>query len=190
MPDFALPVTSELSLPWVHGANVVCLFAFLFFHVACSVSKSLCFRSNGNIFFCRPQHQDYDMVISLIIMIMSYTSVALGRSDVSFLAAICFYFIFLFSFCGCIAFVLRSTAIPAVRIPVCTLYSKLTCNYRNFDVSVICIVLIQQSTGIVIRGMTPALSLHCKFSWRLPNDSCTTSLRICTLLHDQPKSVG
>ena len=96
----------------------------------------------------------------------------------------------LFFFCCYIAFVQRSTAIPAVRIPVCTLYSKLTCSYRNFEVSVIYILLIQQSTGIVIRGMTPALSLRCTSSWRLPNDSCTASLRICTLVHDQTKSVG
>ena len=107
-----------------------------------------------------------------------------------FLPPFVFYLIFLFSFCGYIAFVLRSTAIPAVRIPVRTLYSKQTCSYRNFDVWVIYIMLIQQSTGIVIRGMTPALSLRCKFSWRLPNDSCTASLRICTLPHDQPNSVG
>ena len=65
-----------------------------------------------------------------------------------FLPPFVFYFIFLFSFCGYIAFVRRSTAIPAVRIPVCTLYSKQTCSYRNFDVSVIYIMLIQQSTGI------------------------------------------
>ena len=138
-------------------------------------------------FFCCLQNHDYGMATSLIIVIMSYTSVVLGRSDVSFLAAICFWF---FSFYGYIAFVLRSTAIPAVRIPVCTLYSKLTCSYRNIDVSAIYIMLIQQSTGIVTRGITPALSLRCTSSWRLPNDSCTASLRICTLLHDQPKSVG
>ena len=88
MPDFALPVTSELSLPWVHGTTVVCLFAFLLFYVACSVSKSLCFRSNGQHSFCRLPNHDYDMAINL--MIISYTSMALGRSDVSFLAAICF----------------------------------------------------------------------------------------------------
>ena len=40
---------------------------------------------------------------------------------------------------------LRSTAIPAVLIPVCTLYSKLTCSYRNLDASVIYIMLAQQS---------------------------------------------
>ena len=134
----------------------------MLFYVACSVSKSLCFRSNGHS-SCRLPNHDYDMAINL--MIMSYTSVALGRSDVSFLAAICFCFCFFsFSFCGYIAFVLRSTAIPAVRIPVCTLYSKLTCSYRNFDVSFIYFMLIQQSTGIVIRGMTPALSLRCTSS--------------------------
>ena len=144
----------------------------------------------ANIFFCRLRNHNYDMAINLMIVLMSYTSMALGCSDVSFLAAICFLLLFSFSFCGYIAFVLRSTAIPTVRIPVCTLYNKLSCNYRNFDVSVICIMLIQQSTGIVIRGMTPALSLRCTSSWRLPNDSCTASLRICTLPHDQPKSVG
>ena len=151
-------------------------------------ARAYAFIQVANI-FCRLQNHDYDMAINRIIVIMSYTSVALGRSDVSFLAANCFWF-FSLSFCGYIAFVLRSTAIPAVRIPVCTLYSKLTCSYRNFDVSVIYIMLIQQSTGIVIRGMTPALSLRCKFSWRLPNDSCTSSLRICTPPHDQPNSVG
>ena len=36
------------------------------------------------------------MVINLRIVIMSYTSVALGCSDVSFLAAICFCFFFFF----------------------------------------------------------------------------------------------
>ena len=39
-------------------------------------------------FFCRLPNHDYDMSINL--MIMSYTSMALGRLDVSFLAAICF----------------------------------------------------------------------------------------------------
>ena len=48
--------------------------------------------------FCRPQNYDYDMAINTIIVIMSYTSVALGRSVVSFLAAICFCFLlFLFA---------------------------------------------------------------------------------------------
>ena len=74
---------------------------------------------------CRLQNHDYDMAINLIRVLMSYTSVALDRSVVSFLAAIC---LFVF-FCGYIAFVLRSTAIPAVRITVRTLYSKLTCSY-------------------------------------------------------------
>ena len=45
-------------------------------------------------FFCRLPNHDYDMAINL--MIMSYTSMALGRSDVSFLAAICFCFVFFF----------------------------------------------------------------------------------------------
>ena len=36
-------------------------------------------------------------------------------------------------------------AIPTVRILVCTLYNKLTCSNRNFDVSVIYTMLIQQS---------------------------------------------
>ena len=112
-------------------------------------------------FFLTPPEPRSDMAVNLIMM-MSYTSVAVGRSDASFLA-ICFSF-FIFSFHGYVAFVLRSTVIPAVRIPVCTLYSKLTCSYRNFDVSVIYIMLIQQSTGIVIRGITPALSLRCTSS--------------------------
>ena len=43
------------------------------------------------------------------------------RAQVSVFIFICF--------CGYIAFVLRSTAIPAVRITVRTLYSKLTCSY-------------------------------------------------------------
>ena len=94
MPDFALPVTSELSLPWVHGTTVVCLFAFLLFYVACSVSKSLCFRSNGQHSSCRLPNHDYDVAINL--MTMSYTSMALGRLDVSFLAAICFFTSFFF----------------------------------------------------------------------------------------------
>ena len=78
--------------------------------------------------FCRPQNHDYDMSINLIVVIMSYTSVALGRSVVSFLAAIRFLFIFI-SFCDYISFVLRSTAIPAVRITVRTLYSNVTFSY-------------------------------------------------------------
>ena len=45
-------------------------------------------------------------------------------------------------------------------------------------------------TGTVIRGMTPALSLRCTSSQRLPTDWCIASLRICTLLLDQPESVG
>ena len=113
--------------------------------------------------FCRAQNHDYDMAINLlIIVIMSYTAVVLSRSVVSFLAAIFFLFF------ACVAFVLRSTATPAVRIIVRTLYSKLACSYictyRSLDVSVIYIMLIQQSTGIVIRGMTPALSLRCTSS--------------------------
>ena len=91
---------------------------------------------------------------------MSYTSVGrLAARTSRFLPPFVFDF-FSFSFCGYIAFVLRSTAIPAVRIPVCTLYSKLTYSYRSFDVSVIYVMLIEQSTGIVIRSMTPALSVR------------------------------
>ena len=157
VPDFTLPVTSELSLPCVYGTTVVCLLAFLLCYVACSMNKSFCFHPNGQQVFCRLQNHEYDMAINQMIVLMSYTSVELSRSDASFLAAICCLDLFFFSFCGYIAFVLRSTAISAVRIPVCTLYSKLTCSYRNFDVSVIYIMLIQQFTGIVIRGMTPAL---------------------------------
>ena len=48
--------------------------------------------------FCRPQNHDYDTVIKMVIM--SYASVARGRSDVSFLA------VFNFVFYGYIAFVL------------------------------------------------------------------------------------
>ena len=47
-------------------------------------------------FFCRLPNHDYDMAINL--MIMSYTSRALGCSGVSFLAAICFLLHFLFLF--------------------------------------------------------------------------------------------
>ena len=47
--------------------------------------------SNGQ-HFCRPQNHDYDMAIKLVIM--SYASVALGRSVVSFLAAICLFVCF------------------------------------------------------------------------------------------------
>ena len=98
MPDVALPVTSELSLPCVYGTTLVCLFAFLLCYVACSVSKSLCFHSNGQHFFCRLRNLDYDMAINLMIVLMSYASVELGRSDVSFLAATCFlFFIFIFA---------------------------------------------------------------------------------------------
>ena len=93
-------------------------------------------------------------------------SVVLGRSVVSSLAAI----FLLFCFCGYIAFVLRLTAIPAVRMPVCTLYSKLTCSCRNLDVSAVYIMLIRQSTGIVIRGMTSALSLSRTSSYSWPTD--------------------
>ena len=96
MPDFALPVTSESSLPCVYGITVVCLFAFLYCYVACSVRKSLCFHANGQRFFCRLRNHDYDMAINL--MTMSYTSMALGRLDVSFLAAICFLLHFSFFF--------------------------------------------------------------------------------------------
>ena len=143
-------------------------------------------------FFCRLRNHDYDMAINLIISdnVIRQSLWRLAARTSRFLPPFVFVFVFFFSFCGYIAFVLRSTAIPALRIPVCTLYSKLTCRYRNFDVSVIYIMLIQQSTGIVIRGVTPALSLRCTSSWKLPNDSCTAGLRICTLLHDQPQSVG
>ena len=46
---------------------------------------------------CRLQNHDDDMDINLKIVIMPYTSVAYGRSDVSFLAAIffCLFFFFL-----------------------------------------------------------------------------------------------
>ena len=67
MPDFALPVTSELSLPRVYGTAVVCLFAFLLYYVACSVSKSFCFHPNGQHLFCRLRNHDYDMAINLMI---------------------------------------------------------------------------------------------------------------------------
>ena len=49
----------------------------------------------ANTFF-RPQNHDYDMAINLIVVIMSYTSVAFGRWVVSFFVATCFrLFIFL-----------------------------------------------------------------------------------------------
>ena len=67
-------------------------------YVACSVNKSFCFHPNSQHFFRPPEPRlDYNIAINLLIVIMSYTSVALGRSVVSFLAAICFWF-FLFLF--------------------------------------------------------------------------------------------
>ena len=132
MPDFALSVTSESSLPCVYGTTVVC--QFYFFNVMLSVvwARASASIQMANIFCC-PQNHDYNMAVSLIIVIMSYASVVLDRSVVSFIAAIFrFCFVLLvcaFWFCGYIAFVLRSTAIPAVRITVRTLYSKLTCSY-------------------------------------------------------------
>ena len=92
MPDLALPVTSELSLPCVYGTAVVCFSRFLRY-VSCSVSKSFCSIQMANI-LCRPQNHDYDMAINLIRVLMSYTSVALDRSVVSFLAAICLFVFF------------------------------------------------------------------------------------------------
>ena len=47
----------------------------------------------ANIFY-RPENHDYDMAINLIRVLMSYTSVALDRSVVSFLAAICLFVFF------------------------------------------------------------------------------------------------
>ena len=49
-------------------------------------------------FFRRLRNHDYDMAINLMIVLMSYTSVELGRSDASFLDAICFLDFFLFLF--------------------------------------------------------------------------------------------
>ena len=171
MPDFSLPVTSELSSPCVYGTTSCSMLfrVFVMLPVVWARASSASIQM-ANI-FCRPQNHDYDMAINVIILvIMSYTSVAPGRSVVSFLAAICL-FVCLF-FCGYIAFVLRSTTIPAVRITVRTLYSKLTCSYiyvsqlgrvghTRYQVY---IMLIQQSTGIVIRSMTSALSLRCTSS--------------------------
>ena len=77
--------------------------------------------------FCRPKNHDYGMTINLIIVIMSYTSVAHGRSVVSLLAIFHFWFFFLGLYT--VAFVLRSTVIPDVRITDRTLYSKLTSSY-------------------------------------------------------------
>ena len=119
-------------------------------YFAWSVNKSFCFHPYGKM-FCRCQHHDHDMV--LLIVIMSYASVALGRSVVSLLIAICFlfmYFLRLYSVRAAIDSVTRCS----YTNPFCTLYSKLICSYRNMDVSVICIMLMQQSAGIVIRGMT------------------------------------
>ena len=84
---------------------------------------------------CRPRNHDYDMAFNLTIVIMSYASQCgawpLGR--LVYCGQLLFYFVsflFLFLFfCGYIAFVLRSTAIPAVRIAVRMPYSKLTCRY-------------------------------------------------------------
>ena len=93
MPEFALLDTSELSLPCVYGTTVICLFAFVLCYVACTV-----FQSNGQNKNCRLRNHDYDMAINLMIVLMSHTSVELGRSDTSFLALICFLDFFLFLF--------------------------------------------------------------------------------------------
>ena len=157
-PDCASPVTSELSLPCVYGTTVLCQFSFLYVMLHVVWARAYASIQMANI-LCRLHNHDYGMAINIIIVIMSYTSVGrLAARTSRFLPP--FVFCFCFCFCGYIAFVLRSTAIPAVRIPVFTLYSKLTCSYRNVDVSVIYIMLIQQSTGTAIRGMTPALSLR------------------------------
>ena len=100
VPDFTLPVTSELSLPCVYGTTVVCLLAFLLCYVACSMNKSFCFHPNGQQVFCRLQNHEYDMAINQMIVLMSYTSVELSRSDASFLAAICCLDLFFFFFLG------------------------------------------------------------------------------------------
>ena len=49
--------------------------------------------------FCCPQNHDYNMAVSLITVIMSYASVVLDRSVVSFIAAI-FRFCFVLLVCA------------------------------------------------------------------------------------------
>ena len=67
-----------------------CSMSILVFHVMLHAvwARASASIQKANI-LCRHQNHDYDMAINLTIVIMSYTSVALGRSVVSFLAAIC-----------------------------------------------------------------------------------------------------
>ena len=90
MPDLALPVTSELYLPCVYGTTVVCSFSFFNVMLPVVWARASASIQMANI-FCRPQNHDYNMAINIIIVIMSYTCVALGHSVVSFLAAICLF---------------------------------------------------------------------------------------------------
>ena len=141
MHDFALPVTSELSLPCGYGTTVVCQFSFLCY-VACSVSKSFCFHSNGQHSLPPPEPRlryGYESNNS------DHAIHQCGAWSLGRLVSCRHLFLFFISFCGYIAFVLRSTAIPAVRVTVRTLYSKLTCSYRNLDASVIYICLLYTS---------------------------------------------
>ena len=112
--------------------------------------------------FCRLQNHDYDMAINLIIsdhVINQCGAWPLGRLvSCRHLFLIFFFFLRLYS--------VRAAIDSYTRCSYTRLHPVQQTNLqiRNFDVSVIYIMLIQQSTGIVIRGMTPALSLRCTYS--------------------------
>ena len=140
-------------------------------------------------FFCRLPNHDYDMAINLT-MIMSYTSVALSRSDASFLAAICF-FIFLF-------FLRLYSVRAAIDSDIRCSYTRLhPVQQTNLQLSYLWRVghLHYAHTAVYWYSYTryhtsAVLALYVFVKVIECLVYCTASLRICTLLHDQPKSVG
>ena len=121
-----LCLTSHIRVVFAVRLWYYCIMSILVFsrYVACSVSKSFCFHSNGQHslpplkprlrYGCWSNNSDH--------VIHQCGAWSLGRLVSCRHLFFCFY-----SFCGYVAFVLRSTATPAVRITVRTLYSKLTC---------------------------------------------------------------
>ena len=118
VPHLALPVTSELFLPCVYGTTVVFFYAFLLPYDACSVSKSFCFHSNGELFLppVEPRLRYGSQPNNSNHVLYQCGAWPLGR-----LVSCRHFFFFSFPFRGYVAFVLRSTAIRAVCIPVFTL---------------------------------------------------------------------
>ena len=97
------------------------------------------------------------MAIKLVNM--SYAGVALGRSVVSLLVDVCFLFIYFCDYIRSVRAAIDSDArCSYISEPVCTLYSKLTCSYRNLGV---CKVTVRR------HRVSPCRSAYFASPWRI-----------------------